>query len=277
VCRALAPLIVTLALLGCGGEHGASPKPPAAGERPAGETAGTRPGLAGALTAAHAQARHAIAAWLRDGDPAREPAPAAVADPAQRAQAVYARLAARPRLARQVLARLDGRVRVEARDIVAAQRAIRELNAPFANEEHRFEVGEPEPAGALLGYFGEAGRRSHVDWELLAAVNLVESAFGRLRNDSVAGAQGPMQFTPPTWEGYGRGDIHDPHDSILAAGRLLHAGGAPGDERAALYRYNPSQLYVTAVAHYARVMRRDPRAFYALYAWRAPVPDTTER
>jgi hypothetical protein len=273
-------LLLALVLAGCGGGDGprvTSPKPGAAGERPAGETGYAEPGLAGELTAADAQARDAVAAWLRAGDPVREPAPGAVTAPAQRAQVIYARLAARPRLAREVLGRLDGRVRAEARDIVAAQRAIRVLNAPFAHEKHLFRLGEPEPAGALLGYYGEAERRSQVDWELLAAVNLVESAFGRLRNDSVAGAQGPMQFTPPTWASYGRGDIQDPRDAILAAGRLLHAGGAPGDERAALYRYNPSRLYVTAVARYARVMRRDAHAFYVLYAWRAPVPDTTER
>jgi membrane-bound lytic murein transglycosylase B len=108
---------------------------------------------------------------------------------------------------------------------------------------------------------------------LLAAVNLVESSFGRLRNNSVAGAQGPMQFMPATWASYGRGgNVHDPRDAILGAARFLRAGGAPADNRSALYRYNPSPLYVTAVSRYARVIRRDLRAFFVLYAWRAPVP-----
>jgi membrane-bound lytic murein transglycosylase B len=112
-----------------------------------------------------------------------------------------------------------------------------------------------------------------VRWPLLAAVNLVESSFGRLRNDSTAGAQGPMQFMPSTWATYGRGDVHDPHAAILAAARFLHAGGAPAHERAALYAYNPSQRYVTAVEAYARVMS-DPRAFRELYAWQVFVRTT---
>src|SRR5205085_3920101 len=106
--------------------------------------------------------------------------------------------------------------------------------------------------------YREAQRHSHVDWHVLAAVNFVESAFGRLRNDSVAGAKGPMQFIPSTWGQYGRGDVHDPRAAILAAGRFLHAAGAPGRERAALYRYNPSALYVGAVEPSAGRMRSDP-------------------
>jgi membrane-bound lytic murein transglycosylase B len=131
-------------------------------------------------------------------------------------------------------------------------------------------LGPAAPAGVLKRYYREAQRRSHVGWRLLAAVNLVESAFGRLRNDSVAGAQGPMQFMPATWRTYGRGDVRDPHAAILAAGRFLHAAGAPRRERAALYRYNPSPLYVGAVERYAGRMRRDPLAFYAYYAWPPP-------
>ena len=60
--------------------------------------------------------------------------------------------------------------------------------------------------------------------------------------------------------------MQDPHDAILGAARFLAAAGAREDEAAALYRYNPSSLYVTAVESYARVMRRDPLAFYAFYA-----------
>jgi membrane-bound lytic murein transglycosylase B len=112
-----------------------------------------------------------------------------------------------------------------------------------------------------------------VSASLLAAVNLVESDFGRVRNDSVAGAQGPMQFMPATWRTYGHGgDIHDPRDAILAAARFLAAAGARHDEAGALYRYNPSRLYVTAVARFAHRMRRDPLAFYGFYASGAGSP-----
>jgi hypothetical protein len=68
-----------------------------------------------------------------------------------------------------------------------------------------------------------------------------------------------------------------PLTAILGAARLAARGRAPADERSALYRSNPSPLDVTAVTRYARLIRREPRAFHALHAWRAPVPHTVER
>src|SRR5207249_10235221 len=101
---------------------------------------------------------------------------------------------------------------------------------------------------------------------LLAAVNFVESAFNKLRNNSAAGAQGPMQFIPATWRAYGLGgDVRDPHDAILGAANYLHANGAPRDNRRALFRYNPSSLYVDAVIRYAREIRHNRRAVYDHY------------
>jgi membrane-bound lytic murein transglycosylase B len=75
-----------------------------------------------------------------------------------------------------------------------------------------------------------------------------------------------MQFLPSTWATYGRGDVRDPHAAILGAARFLRAAGAPGDERAALYRYNPSPAYVDAVERYAGRIRRSERAFLQYYA-----------
>ncbi|MGH2579259.1 MAG: lytic transglycosylase domain-containing protein [Actinomycetota bacterium] len=98
--------------------------------------------------------------------------------------------------------------------------------------------------------------------------NYTESKFGRVVSASSAGAQGPMQFIPSTWAAYGLGgDVHDPHDAILGAANYLHASGAPGNYRVALYHYNPVPEYVDAVMRYARQMTRDPRTFYAYYNW----------
>ena len=53
-----------------------------------------------------------------------------------------------------------------------------------------------------------------MDWEVLAAIMLVETRMGRIHSRSSAGAQGPMQFLPATWEAYGLGgDVHDAHDA----------------------------------------------------------------
>jgi len=119
----------------------------------------------------------------------------------------------------------------------------------------------------IRAHYRAAHRRFGVGVPLLAAVHFIESRFGRVRNNSVAGAQGPMQFMPATWAAYGLGgDVHDPRDAILGAANYLHANGAPRDNRRALLRYNPSALYVDAVISYAREIRNNRRAFYEYYA-----------
>jgi membrane-bound lytic murein transglycosylase B len=148
---------------------------------------------------------------------------------------------------------------------LAAKRELWRLTP--TTHRRRFRTGPALPAATLLRYYREADRRFAVRWNLLAAVNFVESAFNKLRNNSAAGAQGPMQFVPSTWRAYGLGgDVRDPHDAILGAANYLHANGAPRNNRRALFRYNPSPLYVDAVLRYAREIRTDRRAFYEYYA-----------
>jgi membrane-bound lytic murein transglycosylase B len=180
-------------------------------------------------------------------------------------QRVYIVLAANPRLSRAVLGRLPRRLEREARDEIEARRTLSGLSRP--RPLSAFRVGPAEPAARLRRYFAEAERRFGVSWRVLAAVNYVESAYNKLRNASSAGAQGPMQFLPSTWRAYGLdGNIHDPHDAIIAAANYLHANGAPRDYRRALYRYNPSSSYVDAVLRYARLIRADARAYYVFYS-----------
>ena len=175
---------------------------------------------------------------------------------------------ARPQLGEAVLRRLPRELHANARDVLTARRALVRLTPPTVRPLRAFRTGQAEPADRLLGYYREAQRRFGVPWHVLAAVNFVETAFGKVRSPSTAGAQGPMQFLPATWRAYGLGgDIYDPRDSILGAANYLRASGAPGNLRRALYAYNHSELYVDAVLAYARVMRRDVRAFYAFHAW----------
>ena len=147
---------------------------------------------------------------------------------------------------------LPGPLRRETLANVAARRAFRSMHptsdADLATELPAWRIVEPRPAAELRRYYREAERRYGVDWEYLAAINLVETGFGRIDGVSVAGAQGPMQFIPTTWDIYGEGgDIDDPRDAILAAGRLLRANGFGRDRAGALYRYNNSSAYVRGV------------------------------
>lgn len=276
--RASALALAALALAGCGSEPptpaaqapAATATPAPVAEQPpdpARALPATATSLADDLTATSRSLRDGIVAWRRDGDPGSGDAPAHLAALAARVERIHRALAPPGRLAQRTLRGLSGRVRAEARDVIAARRALGVLNRPRPSRRPpKVRRGPPEPADALRAYYGEARSRSGVSETLLAAVNLVESDFGRVRNDSVSGAQGPMQFMPATWRSYGRGDVHDPHDAILGAARFLAAAGARHDEAGALHRYNPSPLYVTAVSRYARVLRRDPLALYALYA-----------
>jgi membrane-bound lytic murein transglycosylase B len=178
-------------------------------------------------------------------------------------QRIIRALGERPALARAVV-KLDP----AAKDDVAARVDLKTLVASGPPLRTTPKVGAAPPAAKLLGWYREAQRRFHVRWQLLAAVNFVESAFGKVRNTSTAGAQGPMQFEPATWRAYGLGgDVHDPHDAILGAANYLAANHAVTRERDALYHYNPSRLYVDAVARYANRIAHDSHAFFRYYSW----------
>ena len=181
-------------------------------------------------------------------------------------QRIVLRLSDHPALARKVIRLLPSKLARDVTDDVLAHRELARLTPqrPLS----AFRVGPAAAAAQLRAYYVEAQRRSAIPWEVLAAVNYVESVFGRVRQSSVAGAQGPMQFMPSSWRAYGHGNVHDPHQAILGAARFLHAAGGSVDERAALHRYNPSWAYVDAIERYAGRIRRDPGAFLVFYVRR---------
>ena len=91
----------------------------------------------------------------------------------------------------------------------------------------------------LLGLWQRAGSAYGIPWQVLAAINKVESNFGRNMGPSSAGAIGWMQFMPDTWlrwgtdaNGDGVADPWNPDDAIFSAARYLAAAGGTTD----LYR-----------------------------------------
>jgi len=111
----------------------------------------------------------------------------------------------------------------------------------------------------LLPIYQAAGVEYGVRWEVLAAINEIETDYGRNLNVSSAGALGWMQFMPATWELYGVDGNHDgledpynPVDAIFAAARYLRAAGADQDLRAAIFAYNHADWYVDSVILRAR-------------------------
>ena len=225
------------------------------------------PGLASTLTKTTTSLRQAIERWREAGDPSRGDPPTDVTLLALHQQRIYLLLTDRPKLADRTLARLTGSIRAEAHDTLEARRSLKRL-ASGTPRTRRFRTGRALPPDALRRLYRKGQRRYGVAWQVLAAVNFVETGFNRLRNNSTAGAQGPMQFIPSTWRAYGRGgNIRDPHDAILGAANYLHASGAPTSYRRALFAYNHSSRYVDAVLRFARRMRRDVRTYYAYHSW----------
>jgi murein DD-endopeptidase MepM/ murein hydrolase activator NlpD len=112
----------------------------------------------------------------------------------------------------------------------------------------------PLPYAQLLGLWQQAGAEYGVPWQVLAAINKIESNFGRNQGPSSAGAIGWMQFMPSTWMRWGvdaNGDgVADPWnatDAIFSAARYLAAAGASTDLYRAVFAYNHADWYVNEV------------------------------
>ena len=113
----------------------------------------------------------------------------------------------------------------------------------------------------LLPIYQAAGTQYDVRWEVLAAINEIETDYGRNLNVSSAGAMGWMQFMPSTWHrwgvdanGDGVKDPYNPVDAIFTAARYLAAAGADKDLRRAIFAYNHADWYVDSIVMRARLL-----------------------
>jgi hypothetical protein len=184
-------------------------------------------------------------------------------------QRIYRTIAGDKKLARRVQRHLHGSVAAATHANLRASHDLRSLVTPRKHAP-KFKLAKPDAPGRLRRYYKAGQRRFGIKWQILAALNFVESKFGRVLGPSSSGAEGPMQFLPSTWKQYGNGgNIWDPHDSIIAAARYLHASGGPRDMHDALYAYNRSRAYVDAILTYARRMETKTINYYDYWLWQA--------
>ncbi len=217
----------------------------------------------------------AIAALLASLEPALRSPATAEADLAilgHQQQVIYRVLAYRQELAQRVRAQLPARWQGVFDHHLAARREFIAMHPQRQRPAQlpAWRIIQPEPAANLLGYYREAAAATGIPWQVLAAVNLVETGMGRIDGISVADARGPMQFLPSTWAepGIGNGtDIRDPRSAIFGAARYLVRRGGLKDISKALWGYNNSDHYGRAVLHYAALLREDPAAYAGLYHW----------
>ena len=119
----------------------------------------------------------------------------------------------------------------------------------------------------LLPIYQAAGVQYDVPWQVLAAINEIETDYGRNLSVSSAGAVGWMQFLPSTWKtwgvdanGDGVADPYNPVDAIFSAARYLHAAGASKSVPTAIFAYNHASWYVQSVLLRAKLIGGMPDA-----------------
>jgi len=159
------------------------------------------------------------------------------------------------------------------------------MTAPLANVSNAALDSFRVPP-FLLPIYQAAGVEYGIRWEVLAAINEIETDYGRNLSTSSAGAMGWMQFMPGTWETYGVDANHDgvkdpnnPVDAIFAAARYLKASGANTSIEKALFSYNHADWYVADVLKRAKALAALPAdlisALTGLTMGRSPITGTS--
>jgi hypothetical protein len=125
-------------------------------------------------------------------------------------------------------------------------------------------VSTARPTTYLELYKASAARYCPgLSWTVLAAIGEVESDNGTNVGPSSAGALGPMQFEPSTWQEWGTDgfddtgtpDVMNPYDAVPSAAEMLCAAGAANGGQSlynAIFAYNHASWYVDEVLGIAR-------------------------
>jgi hypothetical protein len=183
-------------------------------------------------------------------------------------QRIYRAMAEDPVLGQAVVDGMPEDLRKDSESLWYGTREIARTVRRPRTELPSWKIVVPAPPSELKSYYQEAQAKYGVPWTVLASIHLNETRMGRLRGTSDAGARGPMQFMPPTWEQYGLGgDIEAARDAILAAGHYVSAMGWNEDKRKALWAYNHTDHYVNAILAFADVMERNELVYRGLWGW----------
>ena len=190
-----------------------------------------------------------------------------------RQQLLYRYLAAHASFDDAVLGSIDDDVRPSIERIIRARQLGQARHAANPNPTATsptlpaWAVVDPLPADELLAYYRDAEAATGIAWYWLAAIHLQETRMGRIIGASSAGAVGPMQFLPSTWQRCCTGDPTVSHDAIIGAATYLAQSGGPADMQAALLEYNPNVSYVATVTAFAENLRDHPQLYAAYRQW----------
>jgi soluble lytic murein transglycosylase-like protein len=158
-----------------------------------------------------------------------------------------------------------------ANNVALSPQLIAAQTAALANSEASIQaLGFYRIPVFLLPIYKAAAVQYGVPWQILAAINEIETNYGSDLSVSSAGAVGWMQFMPSTWLQYGvdalnagYADPYNPVDAVFAAARYLRAAGAATDLHAAILAYNHSEEYVNSVLLRAKLISSYPSAVIA--------------
>src|SRR5688572_15197906 len=136
--------------------------------------------LADRLEHNRGELREAIDAWHAEaGNPPGGQAPDGVMTRSRWLQKRMRFLARHPNFAKATVQGLSGGLRWEAKTLSGAQRKLFKLHG---SKPPRLRVGKPKPLAELIRYYRTAKRRYGIGVKYLAAINLVETKFGRVKS-----------------------------------------------------------------------------------------------